>query len=402
MLGIGAAAIAGAVLGIALYMLLQAPVLAPAEDGTAGSARVQTQAQTSSESRVESPAATVSGILPFPKPSPPAREVNVESENARRRPTSPASYALSTAQIEALQVEKQEVAAAPVQAPVNIVLLGVDKLNDFNGNTDVIVVVSLRPEHQNGLVLSIPRDLCIDACDSWSSRINYVFASEGPAALLKNLSDLTGLYIDRYAAVNFDGFERIIDALGGAVITADRSFAERFYFPDGSTDVLILDEGENHISVSQALMFARSRKFDPAGDFARICRQQQVLDSLKSRAISPRTILAAPSILRDVRDSMVTNFTVGELISLLRTAISIPSENIRAGYIRSDAGYIRSDGNLASPTRGDDGAYLLRANPEAIGVYVGNLIDGLDIAAALPRSVSHGQCSTGVIEASLP
>lgn len=213
--------------------------------------------------------------------------------------------------------------------------------------------------------------------------------------MLKNLSDLTGLYIDRYAAVNCDGFERIIDALGGAVISADRSFAERFYFPAGSTDVLILEEGENHIPGSQTLMFARSRKFDPAGDFARICRQQQVLDSLKSRAISPRTILAAPSILREVRDSMVANFTVGDFISLLKTAISIPSENIRAGHIRSD-------GKLASPTRGDDGAYLLRANPEAIGDYVGNLIDGLDIAAALPHSVTHGQCSTGVIEASLP
>ncbi len=151
MLGIGAAAIAGAVLGIAVYMLLQAPVLAPAEDGSAGSARVQTLAQMSSESRVESPAATVSGILPFPKPSPPARGVNVESENARTRPTSPASYALSTAQIEALQIRQPKISAAPVQDPVNIVLLGVDKLNHFNGNTDVIVVVSLRPEHQNGL-----------------------------------------------------------------------------------------------------------------------------------------------------------------------------------------------------------------------------------------------------------
>ncbi len=143
-------------------------------------------------------------------------------------------------------------------------------------------------------------------------------------------------------------------------------------------------------------MFARSRKFDPAGDYARICRQQQVLASLKSRAISPRTILAVPSILREVRDSMVTNLTLGELISMLKTAISIPSENVRAGSIRSD-------GTLATPTRGGDGAYLLRADPEAIGDYVGKLLDQLEFpVAATPQSVTHGQCSTGVIEASLP
>ena len=395
-LAIGVAAIVGAAAGIGLHALLQVPVLAPTGDGSGAIRTTRAQSNLLPDLRDAPRPVAVADSPESPTSATNATGKHVESEGLKRGSSTPTSYALSPAQIEALQVEEPEESANPVQDPVNIVLLGVDKLDHFSGNTDVIVLVSLRPEHRNALVLSVPRDLCIGACDSWSSRINYVFASEGPAALLQALSDMTGIAVDRYAAVNFDGFERIIDILGGAVITADRAFSERFFFPDGTSDVLVLREGENHVSGRQALMFSRSRKFDPAGDYARICRQQQVLASLKSSAMSPSSILAVPAILREVRDSIVTNLTLGELISLLRTAISIPTENIRAGSIRSDS-------SLATPIRGDDGAYLLRADTVAIGEYVDSILDQLEHPTrSLPYSVTHGQCSTGVIVASSP
>ncbi len=216
--------------------------------------------------------------------------------------------------------------------------------------------------------------------------------------MLAEVSALTGVEVDRYVAVNFDGFAQIIDALGGAYINADREFSERFFFPDGSTDVLTLQQGMNHLSGMQALMFARSRKFDPAGDYARICRQQQVLAALKTQVLSPRTLLAVPGILREVSKSVVTNVTLGELIVFLKTAISIPTENMRAATISSD-------GMLSSPTRGNDGAYLIRAHVEAINGHVQSLMSELDSPAPPPAtgtSATYDNCSMGITEVASP
>lgn len=279
------------------------------------------------------------------------------------------SYALNPTQLQALQQPPSTSQTSGMEDNLNFVLLGLDKLDGFNGNTDVIMVISIYPVEKRGLMFSIPRDLCVGSCESWSSRINFVFASKGPTALLETIESLTGMQIDRYVAVNFDGFSSMIDALGGVDVVAARDFAEQFFLPDGSAQMLNLNRGPNHLTGRQALMYARSRKFDAAGDFARICRQQQILAAVKVNVLTPGVLIRAPSLLREMRQAIVTNFTVGEMVALVRTIASIPSE-------RFGSGVVLNDGSLSEPTRGEDGASLLRPDVTAIKGYVKELQEG--------------------------
>lgn len=375
------AASLGLALGMAAFALLQVPVLAPVTSRNEALAQNQ-RGPAGDATRPPEPGGA--------EPAGPAGTGRRGPSNAAARAAggggSGRTYVLLPSQLETLQESE---ASRTIQTPkdhVNFLILGVDKLNTFSGNTDVMMLVSINQDDHSGLILSIPRDLCLESCDSWSSRINYVFASQGPVALLDTVSEMTGIKVDHYVAVHFGGFAKIIDVLGGVQVEADREFAERFLFSDGSSSLLSLRKGANQLSGGEALMYARSRKFDAAGDFARICRQQQLLAAVKSQALTPRTIVAAPTLFRQVQESIVTNFTLGELLSLLQTLASVSSDRIQSGVIAYQD-------NLVAPTRGSDGAYLLRPDMDGIREYVGGLQDqqrAVDPPAACVQMVNGG------------
>ena len=251
------------------------------------------------------------------------------------------------------------------QNRLNLLLLGIDKASHFEGNTDVMMIVSLDPQTDTVFVLSIPRDLCLGACEGHSSRLNEVYKREGIDELIQSIRNLTGLRVHHWAMVNFQGVERIIDQLGGVRITSNREFDERFVYLDTDEEVrLILEPGTNELNGREAVAYARSRKYDPQGDFARICRQQQVVRGLRDQALSPALVVSAPGVLASLEGAFQTDFPFDRIAALGELALRIPPERINSWTIHG------RDQQLLRSIQGEDGANLLRPDVDAIRDFV--------------------------------
>lgn len=252
-----------------------------------------------------------------------------------------------------------------VEQRVTFLLLGIDQADSFEGNTDVIMLVSLDPESGSALVLSIPRDLCLDACDTHSSRVNEILKREGMDALQATLHNITGLPIDYFLLVNFYGVERIIDALGGVNVWSPRDFDERFVYLDTDEEIrLVLEPGSNTLNGREAVAYGRSRKYDPAGDFARICRQQQVMRGLRDQALSPALIVNIPAVLEELGGAFRTDFPLEQLPALAELALGTPAQRMHSFAVHSRGG------ELLQWFTGEDGAFLLRPDLVAIRDFV--------------------------------
>ncbi len=252
-----------------------------------------------------------------------------------------------------------------VEQRVTFLLLGIDRAESFEGNTDVIMLVSLDPESGSALVLSIPRDLCLDACDTHSSRVNEIFKRQGMEALQATLHNITGIPIDYFLLVNFYGVERIIDALDGVNVWSPREFDERFVYLDTDEEIrLVLEPGLNTLNGREAVAYGRSRKYDPAGDFARICRQQQVMRGLRDQALSPALIVNIPAVIEELGGAFRTDFPLEQLPALTELALRTPAQRVHSFAVHSGGG------ELLQWITGVDGAFLLRPDLVAIRDFV--------------------------------
>ncbi|HEU4398279.1 MAG TPA: LCP family protein, partial [Actinomycetota bacterium] len=177
-------------------------------------------------------------------------------------------------------------------APVNILLVGSDSRDGLSKRelgriqtrqvdgrrTDTIIVVHISPRRQKAVMVSLPRDLRADV-GGQTNRINAAFSLGGPDLLVKTVQEVTGLPIHHYAEIDFAGFLKVVDAVGGVRLcnrtnrTLDDNFAN-----------LHMPPGCQHMNGIQALAFVRARHID--SDFGRIGRQQEFLRAVMDKVAS--------------------------------------------------------------------------------------------------------------------
>jgi LCP family protein required for cell wall assembly len=129
------------------------------------------------------------------------------------------------------------------QERVNILLLGTDKRLAEQGpsRTDTMIVVTVDPENKTAGMLSIPRDLWVPIPGHSENRINVAhflgerdnYPGGGPALAKKTVQYTLGIPIHYYIRVNFEGFEKLIDAIGGIVIDVKTPIHDEKY-PDNN------------------------------------------------------------------------------------------------------------------------------------------------------------------------
>jgi LCP family protein required for cell wall assembly len=150
-----------------------------------------------------------------------------------------------------------------------------------NGRTDTILVV-----HVPGLgssapvtMVSLPRDSYVPIPGYGSDKINAAFSIGGPQLLAQTVEQATGLHLDHYVEVGFDGFAGVVDALGDVTICASEPISDPLAGIDLPAGCQALD-GRN------ALGYVRSRATARA-DLDRMVNQRQFLSALLERASSP-------------------------------------------------------------------------------------------------------------------
>ena len=208
---------------------------------------------------------------------------------------------------------------------VNFVLLGVPGAGeDVDGPdlTDTIMVASLSVEDNKGLLFSLPRDLYVRIPGYGNSKLNAVYKigqaqgeNGGGEAISQILRETLGLDIPYYLKVDFNGFEQLIDELGGITIEVEQDlYDDQYPTVDKGYEVLDIKAGTYTMDGAMALKYARSRQ--STSDFDRAERQQKLILATREKALS-LNLLSQPSkalsIMEILNDSFETNLNLNEL-----------------------------------------------------------------------------------------
>jgi LCP family protein required for cell wall assembly len=230
---------------------------------------------------------------------------------------------------------------------VNFLLIGSDKRPGGSFRTDTMVVVVLWPKNGQVSMISIPRDLWIYIPTVGMQRINtayqsgeiYGYGGGGPGLLRDAIAYNLGIRIDHTAMVEFDGFRRIVDTLGGVDVPVACSYTD-WHLIDPSYDpynennwsLYTVNAGVTHMDGDLALWYARSRQ--KSNDFDRGRRQQEVLRAIFARALSTDTLARIPQLYTDFSSTILTDLGLADLVKLALYAPHLSNPNIRSYYIR--------------------------------------------------------------------
>ncbi len=228
---------------------------------------------------------------------------------------------------------------------VNMLVIGIDtRGSEGLMNTDTMVVGSFSQVEGDPVLISIPRDLWVNLSPYGSGRINSAYSRGGTAsdgkfdeekgvAFVKTkIAEILGIKIPYWAIIDFEGFEEIIDILGGIEVCVERAFDDYSYPVPGRENATPLSSRYEHLrfeagcqemSGEKALKYARSRMGTngEGSDFARVRRQQNVIAGISDKALSVDLLLnpgKLASLYKQVTSTVKTNASLGEVQRVLQ------------------------------------------------------------------------------------
>lgn len=241
---------------------------------------------------------------------------------------------------------------------VNILLMGKGgEGHEAPDLTDTIIVASIDPLAKEASLLSIPRDFWVKSQSGRQTKINQVYydakqaalnkysyqernsssakqeaETAGTEAMKRMVSETMGVPIHYYAMIDFRGFRKAVDTVGGIDINVTEKLAVKEQMRiDGRNYYLNVGTGKQHFDGFRALAFSRSRKTSTAGDFARAERQRAVIVALKEKVLTVGTLanpLKLNQLMSDFSGNLSTDFSVNELLRLYDLSKEIPSDKV--------------------------------------------------------------------------
>lgn len=205
--------------------------------------------------------------------------------------------------------------------PLNILLMGSDSRSGVNAQlggaaagarSDTVILVHISGDRKSATAVSIPRDsmVAVPSCPLDSGKaapaafepFNAAFAAGGPTCTIKTVESLTGIRLDHFVVIDFAGFVRMVDALGGV----DLCIAAPIKDSNADLDVAA---GPQTVDGHTALGLVRARyTLGDGSDLGRIGRQQQFVAAM-IRKIHSAGILANPVRLFSFMDAATQSLT---------------------------------------------------------------------------------------------
>jgi LCP family protein required for cell wall assembly len=226
----------------------------------------------------------------------------------------------------------------------NILVLGSDRRPGDPGRGRADTIMLMRYGGGKAARLSIPRDTLVTIPGLGPNKINAAYAFGGPALMIETVKQFLGIEIHHIVEVDFKGFPKFVDSLGGVDMTFDNCLVSRY---EGRT--ARFRKGENHLDGQDALDVVRIRKnrCDPSeSDLSRARRQQKFLEAVKGRVISPFTFPRLPWVAwrapRAIRSdmagfSLLALYFDSEVSGSLKPAILRPVDPGANPLVVSDA-----------------------------------------------------------------
>ena len=212
--------------------------------------------------------------------------------------------------------DKQATEESSLKDQVNILVMGVDKREDDVGRSDTLFLVSIDPKRQQIFQLSIPRDTRLLIPGYGWDKVNHAYSLGGKDLTVETVEGFLGVKIQHTVEIDFQGFYRIVDAIGGVEIDVEkRMYYEDPWDQDGGL-VIDLRPGLQRMNGRTAITYVRYR--DEDGDIGRIERQQKFMKAVIDQVSRPAIITRLPAIISEVSSAVETDLSTLELLNLGR------------------------------------------------------------------------------------
>ena len=203
--------------------------------------------------------------------------------------------------------------------------------------SDTMLLIHISKKRDKAAIISIPRDsyaLIPEHNNSQGklipaaySKINSAYNWGGAPLLIKTLENMSDLRIDHYVELNFVGFVRMVDALGGVEICTKKDIND-------PKSHLTLPAGTHVLDGIDSLKFVRTRVFDGLGDLGRMKRQQEFAGAMLRKATSAGVLLNPVKMvdfINSALDSVVTDegLSQGDLLTLGKQLRNLSASNVR-------------------------------------------------------------------------
>lgn len=278
---------------------------------------------------------------------------------------------------------------------VNILVLGVDQRPGQKGatRTDTMILLTVDPATKTAGMMSIPRDLWVRIpgynIENKITTAHYYgekqgYPGGGPALAMKTVEKEFGVRPHYYVKVNFVGFEKMIDLIGGIYIDVEKPINDPKY-PDHNYgfDPLYIPAGYQHFGGEMALKYARTRHGD--SDFGRMRRQQQVIEAVVRRVLDTdqldTLIPNAPALWQSFQDTVETDMPLDLMLKLAPLAREIKLDEVQKLVI---------DGSMTQSFRAENGAAALLPLREKIRPAIESMFHTPPAADTTPLETLSG------------
>ena len=210
-----------------------------------------------------------------------------------------------------------------IDKPFTVLVMGIDSTastlsKNATGNGDSLMMVTFNPKTLNATIFSIPRDTYVPiACfeNQKENKITHA-AWNGESCMIKTIENFTGINIDYYVKINFQGVVKLVEALNGISVDVPLDFCESNSKRSTKSENLIcLKKGVQTLNGEEALALARHRKTLTTGDLQRGVNQQLVVQGILNKLKSVKSANQMLNILDTVSQNMDTNFTTKQILS---------------------------------------------------------------------------------------
>jgi LCP family protein required for cell wall assembly len=283
--------------------------------------------------------------------------------------------------------------------PVNILLLGLDyRPQEESTRSDTMIVVHIDPVEKTASMISIPRDLWVNIPNHGEGRINTSYqvgesdeevkaSGGGPLMAMSTVQGNFDIPIHYYAQVNFDGFEKVVDAMGGITVDVPKPLVDNDYpLANYGTTRIYIPAGLQHMDGRTALQYARSRHAD--SDIGRNSRQQQVLLALRQKGLNMNILSHFNELVSNLSDAIQTDIPIDKIGSLAQLANEIDRNSIQTLSVGEGCVY---------ETILDSGAQVLMPDWSCINPKVKQLFANQGLVKEAARiMVQNGTTTNGI------
>lgn len=217
------------------------------------------------------------------------------------------------------------------------VVAGVD---EDGYRTDLILLCQINRADKRIQILQIPRDTRVNNKRN-DKKINSAYYS-GFDVMSREIAQVTGITPEHYVMVGFDGFQEIVDAVGG--VTLEIPFAMKY--EDPAQDLYIdLPAGKQKLNGEKAEMYMRYRKGNDGngyaeGDVGRLSAQKELYNAVGDKLLSPLGLLRLPAVYSAVKKNTETDFTGGEIFGIMKDVMRIGKDRVTIDTLPGSGKYV--------------------------------------------------------------